>query len=152
MTDLLNLSPENIVLEIGTGCGYQAAILSRLVKKVYSIELIPELHKQTASRLKKLKYNNIETRVGDGYAGWPENGPYDGIIVTAAAAYVPEALIEQLKRGGNMVIPVGPPYGHQELMLIEKDMNGEIKLNDVLGVAFVPLVNTGLDDKKMRSH
>ena len=139
MTDLLQPSPEHTVLEIGTGSGYQAAILSQLVRKVYSIELIKELGEAAAERLQRLKYHNIETRIGNGYLGWPEHAPYDSIIVTAAASHIPQALIKQLKSGGRMVIPVGLPYMHQELMLIEKDEEDNTHIKDILGVAFVPL-------------
>ena len=140
MTDLLDLSDENIVLEIGTGSGYQAAILAKLCRKVYSIEKIPELAEAADQRLKALGYDNIETRCSNGYTGWHEKAPFDAIIVTAAASHIPPALLEQLKRGGRMVIPVGLPYMHQELMLVTKDMDGSIHTDSLLGVAFVPLV------------
>ena len=140
MTDLLNLGADSVVLEIGTGTGYQAAILSRLASKVYSIERIPELAQAAQQRLKKLGYDNVETRCGDGYLGWPEKAPFDGIIVTAAAPDIPAALLEQLKPGGRMVIPVGLPYRHQELMLITRDRQGKTDISKILGVAFVPLV------------
>ena len=139
MTDLLQPAQEHYVLEIGTGSGYQTAILSQLVKKVYSIELIKELAEAAAERLQRLHYLNIETRTGNGYLGWPEHAPYDSIIVTAAASHIPQALIKQLKPGGRMVIPVGLPYMHQELMLIEKDEEDNTHIKDILGVAFVPL-------------
>ena len=139
MTDLLQPAPEHCVLEIGTGSGYQTAILSQLVKKVYSIELIKELGEAAAERLQHLHFHNIETRIGNGYLGWPEHAPYDSIIVTASASHIPQALIKQLKPGGRMVIPVGLPYMHQELMLIEKDEEDNTHIKDILGVAFVPL-------------
>ena len=104
------------------------------------MEVVKELSEAAAIRLKLLGYDNIDTRADSGYDGWPEHAPYDGIIVTAAAAYIPPALIEQLKPGGRLVIPVGQPYGYQELMLVEKDEQGETHINSVLGVAFVPLV------------
>ncbi|MGB5339494.1 MAG: protein-L-isoaspartate(D-aspartate) O-methyltransferase [Gammaproteobacteria bacterium] len=141
MTDLLQLEQDHSVLEIGTGSGYQTAILSQLCKQVYTMELVLELSEAAAVRLKKLGYSNIECRAGSGYSGWPEHAPYDGIIVTAAAARIPEALIEQLKPAGRLVIPVGMPYSHQELMLVEKNDEGDIHVKDILGVAFVPLVN-----------
>ncbi|MCW9024017.1 MAG: protein-L-isoaspartate(D-aspartate) O-methyltransferase [Gammaproteobacteria bacterium] len=141
MTDLLDLKPEHIVLEVGTGSGYQTAILSQLCQQVYSLEVIAPLSEAAALRLKELGYHNIEVRVGNGYQGWPEHAPYDAIIVTAAAAYIPEALKEQLKPGGKMVIPVGLPHMYQELMLLEKDLQGDIKITTILGVAFVPLVD-----------
>jgi protein-L-isoaspartate(D-aspartate) O-methyltransferase len=140
MTDMLQLEPDHRVLEIGTGSGYQTAILSLLCDKVYTMEVVKELSEEAALRLHRLGYDNIETRAGSGYEGWPEHAPYDGIIVTAAAAQIPPALVEQLKAGGRLVIPVGQPYSHQELMLLEKDEAGEIRLESVLGVAFVPLV------------
>jgi protein-L-isoaspartate(D-aspartate) O-methyltransferase len=143
MTDLLNPKEDSVVLEIGAGSGYQAAILSRLVKRVYTVEIIPELGEQAAARLRKLGYRNVEVRIGDGYFGWPEHAPYDGIIVTAAAPYFPEPLIEQLKPGGRMVIPVGLPYHHQELMTVDKNAQGEIETCSVLPVAFVPLTGEG---------
>lgn len=139
MTDLLNPNPEHIVLEVGTGSCYQTAILSQLVKQVYSVEVIEDLVNQANKLLNRLGYVNVEVRKGDGYYGWPEHAPYDGIIVTAAAPFIPQPLIDQLKIGGNLVIPVGLPYCHQELMVVEKKQNGEIKTRDVLGVAFVPL-------------
>jgi protein-L-isoaspartate(D-aspartate) O-methyltransferase len=140
MTDLLELSEQSIVLEIGTGTGYQAAILACLAKQVYSIERIPALAQAAQQRLQKMGYDNVETRCGDGYQGWPEKAPFDGIVVTAAAPYVPPALLEQLKPGGRMVIPVGIPSMHQELMLVTRDLLGETHTSSVLGVAFVPLV------------
>lgn len=139
MTDLLGTKPDDIVLEIGTGSCYQAAVLSLLVKQVYTMEIIPELGEAAALRLEQLGYGNVAVRVGDGYYGWPEHAPYDGIIVTAAAPYIPQPLVEQLKAGGRLVIPVGQPYDDQELMLVEKDGRGEIALRSILPVAFVPL-------------
>jgi len=138
MTDLLELNADHTVLEIGTGSGYQAAILSQLCKQVYSIEYVPELADISAARLHKLGYNNVETKAGNGYDGWPEHAPYDGIIVTAAASHIPKPLLEQLKPGGRMVIPVGQPYSYQELMLVEKAEDGEVDIKNVLGVSFVP--------------
>jgi protein-L-isoaspartate(D-aspartate) O-methyltransferase len=140
MTDMLALRPDHRVLEIGTGSGYQTAILSQLCKKVYTVEVVKELSETAASLLKILGYRNIETRIGNGYDGWPEHAPYDSIIVTAAATHIPEALIEQLKPGGRLVIPVGLPYSNQELMRVEKDLQGETQVKGILGVAFVPLV------------
>jgi len=140
MTDLLEPEAGHSLLEIGTGSGYQAAILSRLCERVYSVEVVRELGEAAADRLQALGYYNVEIRIGDGYAGWPEHAPYDGIIVTAAAPYIPPALVEQLKPGGKLVIPVGERYGRQELMLVEKDERGETQQQTILGVAFVPLV------------
>lgn len=142
MTDMLVPKPDHCILEIGTGSGYQTAILSLLCKQVYSIERIPELGKSAAQRLQKMGYHNIETRIGNGYEGWPEQAPYDGIVVTAAASHIPEALTKQLKPGGRMAIPVGEPHGFQELILVRKNEQGQIREQPVLGVAFVPLVNS----------
>ena len=140
MTEALKLTGREKVLEIGTGSGYQTAVLSLLCDKVYSMEVVQELSQEAALRLRRLGYKNIETCAHSGYDGWPAHAPYDGIIVTAAAAQIPPALIEQLKAGGRLVIPVGQPYSHQELMLLQKDAAGEIRLESILGVAFVPLV------------
>jgi protein-L-isoaspartate(D-aspartate) O-methyltransferase len=140
MTDLLKLTGASVVLEIGTGTGYQAAILSQLARQVYSIERIPELAQTAQQRLGEMGYDNVEIRCSDGYLGWPEKAPFDGIVVTAAAPEVPPALLEQLKPGGRMVIPIGLPYSHQELMLVTKDRQGKTEIRDILGVAFVPMV------------
>lgn len=139
MTDLLNPAADDVVLEVGTGSGYQAAILSLLVRQVYSLEIVEPLAAQARERLHRLGYTNVEVRNADGYHGWAEHAPFDGIVVTAAAPYIPDPLIEQLKPGGRLVIPVGLPYYHQELMLVEKTADNEIRTQDVLGVAFVPL-------------
>lgn len=144
MTDLLDLTPDSTVLEIGTGSGYQAAILSRLARQVYTLERIDELAEAVGERLARLGYDNIEVRCANGYNGWREKAPFDGIIVTAAARRVPPVLLEQLKPGGRLVIPVGPPYGYQELLLVERDGAGNIHQHTILGVAFVPLIE---DDK-----
>ena len=140
MTDMLELTEESIVLEIGTGTGYQAAILACLARQVYSIERIPALAQAAQQRLKEMGYDNVETRCSDGYQGWPEKAPFDGIVVTAAAAFIPPALLEQLSPGGRMVIPIGMPLRHQELMLVTRDRLGETHTSSLLGVAFVPLV------------
>jgi protein-L-isoaspartate(D-aspartate) O-methyltransferase len=140
MTDLLDLDEDSIVLEIGTGSGYQAAILSRLARRVYTVERIPELARSAGARLRELGYDNVETRCSDGYLGWPEKAPFDAIVVTAAAPSIPPELLDQLKPGGRMVIPVGMPYRHQELILVTRDRAGEIHQRDVLAVAFVPMV------------
>lgn len=141
MTDMLAIESEHTVLEIGTGSGYQTAILSELCKQVYTVECIAALSERACIHFRKLKYKNIEATIGNGYQGWPEHAPYDGIIVTAAASHIPEALIEQLKPGGNLVIPVGGAYTSQTLMLVRKDEQGEIDIDSVLGVVFVPLVD-----------
>lgn len=143
MTDLLRPQPRHRVLEVGTGCGYQAAILARLVAQVYSIETVPELAEQAAERLKRLGVANVQVRQGDGRKGWPEQAPFDGIVVTAAAPDVPPDLVMQLAPGGRMVIPVGPRGGDQVLVLIRKETDGSIDRRAVLPVAFVPLVKSG---------
>lgn len=142
MTDMLDLKPGDIVLEIGTGSGYQAAVLAQLVKQVYSVETLPELARTAQEHLQELGYRNVEVRVGDGHAGWAEHAPYDAIIVTAAAPVIPPALIEQLRPGGRMMIPVGARYMAQDLVLITKDAGGAIRTRSVLPVAFVPLVES----------
>ena len=143
MTDLLEVDENKIVLEIGTGSGYQSAVLASIAKQVYSMEVIPELLETAQQRFEKLGYKNIETKLGDGHQGWPEHAPYDGIIVSAAASEIPDALVDQLKPDANLVIPVGMHYGPQELMVVHKDKQGEIINHDILAVAFVPLVKTG---------
>jgi protein-L-isoaspartate(D-aspartate) O-methyltransferase len=139
-TDLLNLRPTDIVLEIGTGSGYQAAVLAEIVKRVYSIELLEPLAVTARKNLEQLYYKNIEILIGDGYQGWPEKAPFDAILVTAAAPQVPPALLAQLKPGGRMVIPVGSSGGVQYLKLIEKRADGGVEERRVLPVRFVPLV------------
>ncbi len=139
MTDLLNPAPNDIVLEVGAGSGYQAAILSLLVKQVYALEIISSLAGAASLRLQKLGYDNVELRHGDGHRGWPEHAPFDGIIVAAAAPYVPPSLKKQLKPGGRIVIPIGYPDTPQELQVLEKDRNGKFTARDILSVSFVPL-------------
>ncbi len=139
MTDLLKVDGSDVVLELGTGSGYQAAILSGLVKRVYTIEIIEPLAEQAKSRLTRLGYGNVTTRLGDGYYGWIEQAPFDGIIVTAAASHVPPPLIEQLKPGGRMVIPVGDRFFTQQLLLVQKTADGQITTRQMLPVRFVPL-------------
>jgi protein-L-isoaspartate(D-aspartate) O-methyltransferase len=139
MTDLLECGEEDRVLEIGTGSGYQAAVLSRVVKQVYSVEIIPALAAKASERLADLGYDNVTARQGDGYHGWPEHAPYDGILVTAAAPSIPPPLVEQLREGARLVIPVGREWGSQELLVVEKRPGGSIKTRTVLGVVFVPL-------------
>ena len=146
MSDLLETKPSDIILEIGSGSGYQAAVLSQLVQQVYSVEIIEDLATTARKRLIKLGYNNVEIRNDDGYFGWSEHAPYDGIIVTAAAPHIPQPLIDQLRTGARLVIPVGFPYSYQELIVVEKRANGEIETQMVLGVSFVPL--TGEHDIK----
>lgn len=139
-TDLLQPRPEHVVLEVGTGSGYQAAMLAEIVKQVYSIELLEELGRTAAARLGELGYRNVEVRVGDGYAGWPEQAPFDGVVVTAAAPRIPPALIAQLKPGGRMVIPVGGDGWVQHLKVVTKRADGGYDERDVIPVRFVPLV------------
>jgi protein-L-isoaspartate(D-aspartate) O-methyltransferase len=139
MTDLLACGPGDRVLEVGTGSGYQAAVLSRLVGQVYTLEIIPLLAKAATERLARLGYDNVSIRQGDGHHGWPEQAPFDGILVTAAARAIPPALVDQLRPGARLVIPVGQPHAHQDLMLLAKDPKGTLSLTEVLGVAFVPL-------------
>lgn len=144
MTDILNPKSDDIVLEIGTGSGYQAAVLSLIVNQVYSIEIIEELATRASAHLRALNYTNIEVKTGDGYYGLPEHAPYDGIIVTAATPSVPQPLVDQLKPEGHLIIPIGLPHQHQELIVIEKRKSGETVSRSVLSVAFVPL--TGRHD------
>lgn len=139
MSDLLNPEPDDVILEIGTGSGYQTSVLSQLVKQVYSVEIIAALAEQAGKRLHELGYRNVEICSGDGYFGWPEYAPYDGIIVTAAAPHIPPPLIDQLKIGARLVIPVGFPNAYQELKVLEKTADGEIATYNILGVSFVPL-------------
>ena len=140
MTQLLSPQDDHMILDIGTGSGYQAAILSRIVKTVYGIEIIEELAIQARERFARLGYDNIELMIGDGNYGWPENGPYDGIVVAATSPIIPPDLVEQLVPGGIMIIPIGLPYMSQELVLVKKHLDGEIETSDILSVAFVPLV------------
>lgn len=140
MTDLLAPEPEHVVLEVGTGSGYQAAVLSHLVQRVCTIEIVPKLGTAAAVALDRLGYGNVEARIGDGYYGWEDCGPFDGIVVTAAAGHIPPPLVHQLKPGGRMVIPVGGPFVTQQLVLVEKHADGSITTRQLLPVRFVPLV------------
>lgn len=137
MSELLDLTPNERVLEIGTGSGYQSAVLARLAGHVYSIEIIPELAKQSAERLRRLGFTNVTLREGDGYRGWPEYAPFDGIIVTAAPERIPQPLLDQLAPNGRMVIPVGGFF--QELKVFKKDSSGKITEQDIIPVRFVPM-------------
>ncbi len=139
MTDLLDPKPADTVLEVGTGSGYQAAVLAELVAKVYTIEIVGPLGRHAKQVLAELGYRNVELRVGDGYGGWPTAAPFDAIIVTAAPAAVPQPLIDQLKPGGRMVIPVGGPSDVQHLLLVEKQSDGRTTTRRTLPVRFVPL-------------
>lgn len=138
MTHLLEVRPDDAVLEIGTGLGYQAAVLSRLARRVYSIEVIEELAKRARGRLKRLKIDNVEIRVGDGAQGWPEHAPFDRIIMTAAPHLIPSALLVQLKKGGRMVLPAGVA-DDQKLMIVDKNEQGRIETREVLSVRFSEL-------------
>ena len=139
MTDLIEASPDAVVLEIGTGSGYQAAILAGLVKHVYSIEIIEALADEASARLQRLGYDNVTTKLGDGYFGWEEHAPYDAIVVTAAASHVPTSLVQQLRPGGRMIIPVGGRFMTQQLLLIEKTGDDEVITRQIAAVRFVPL-------------
>ena len=142
MTELLNLNYNDKVLEIGTGSGYQAAVLSKIVEKVYTIEIYKELSKQAEKRFKSLGYNNIKTLNADGYYGWEEFAPYNSIIVTCAPSFVPPPLIHQLKVGGVMVIPVGPPFTVQKLLLIRKINKDNVITEEICSVSFVPFIRS----------
>lgn len=142
MTQLLAPARSQRVLEVGTGSGYQAAVLSGLVKAVYSIEIVKPLAEQAAKVLADLRFENVMVRAGDGYAGWPDEAPFDAIIVTCAPDHIPQPLVDQLKEGGRMVIPVGERYGIQKLIRLTK-INGEVRQEEVLDVRFVPLTRLG---------
>ena len=139
MTDLADVDSNSVVLEVGTGSGYQAAILAGIVKHVYTIEIIEELGIRARDTLERLHYDNVTVKIGDGYHGWLEQAPFDAILVTAAPEQVPQPLLDQLKSGGKLVIPVGQRYGAQSLKVLEKKPSGEIETRNVLPVAFVPL-------------
>ncbi len=140
MTELLDPEPTDRILEVGTGSGYQAAVAARVVEQVYSIELLPELARTAAERLERLGITNVEVRAGDGYLGWPDHAPFDGILVTAGADHVPPPLVEQLAPGARMVIPVGTSDADQVLQVVEKRPDGSVQVRDVVPVRFVPLL------------
>jgi protein-L-isoaspartate(D-aspartate) O-methyltransferase len=142
MTDLLKVTPGSRVLEVGTGSGYQAAVLAELVEQVYTIEIIEALGNRARRDLKSLGYENISVRIGDGYYGWEEEAPFDAIVVTAAASHIPPPLIKQIKKGGRMIVPVGSRFMVQQLVLVEKDPQGEVVTRQILPVRFVPLTGT----------
>lgn len=142
MTDLLHPEPDDVVFELGTGSGYQAAVLAELTDRVYTMEIIPELGKRAKETLQRLGYSNVTVRVGDGYYGWEEHAPFDAIIVTAAGDHIPPPLVQQLKTGGRMVIPVGSRFFTQQLMLVEKHPNGTVHTRAILPVSFVPLTGS----------
>lgn len=139
MTQLLEPQPSDVVLEIGTGSGYQAAVLGEIVEQVYSIEIVPELGRGAEAKLNELGYENVELRIGDGYKGWPEHAPFDKIIVTAAPDHIPQPLIDQLKAGGRMVIPVGGENQVQELLVLSKSAEEKVSRERVEMVRFVPM-------------
>jgi protein-L-isoaspartate(D-aspartate) O-methyltransferase len=140
MTEMLEVGPEHRVLEVGTGSGYQAAILSALVGEVYTIEIVEPLGNRAADRLKRLGYVNIHVKIGDGYFGWEEKAPFDRIIVTCAATLIPPPMLRQLKPGGKMCIPVGGQYTVQNLTMVEKSLEGTVTMRKTIPVRFVPLV------------
>ena len=148
MTESLKLDGDENVLEIGTGSGYQAAVLAELVGEVYSIEIVQSLCDQATKRLQNLGYKNVHVQCGDGYQGWPEHAPFDGIIVTAAPNHIPQPLIDQLKPGGRLIIPVGEWF--QELMLITKGKDGKIKKESIIPVRFVPMTGEAMDKPKKK--
>ena len=148
MTALIKPKAHHRVLEIGTGSGYQAAMLGELVKEVFSIEIIKPLAEQAKTRLARLGYNNIQTRIADGYYGWQEHAPFDSIVVTAAASHIPPPLLKQLKPGGRMIIPVGSTFMVQQLVMVEKSKTNKVTVSQIMPVRFVPL--TGPD--RTRQH
>ena len=149
MTEMLKVSKDHRVLEIGTGSGYQAAVLSVLADRVYSIEIVRELGEEARERLNRLGYGNVEVRIGNGYLGWPEEAPFDRVMLTAAPDVIPQALIDQLKPNGRLIAPVGPVHGLQELVVVEKDFAGNVRRRAVLPVRFVPMVQ---EEGEWRGH
>ena len=139
MTDLLDLEADDRVLEIGTGSGYQAAVLAEIVDAVFTIEIVEPLAERSTALLAGLGYENVETRFGDGYYGWNDEAPFDAIVVTAAATHVPPALLDQLAPGGRLIAPIGSRFMVQQLVLVEKSVSGELSLRQLLPVRFVPL-------------
>jgi len=139
MTEALQLDPNSVVLEIGTGSGYQAAVCAEIARAVYTIEIVEPLAASAATLLKRLGYGNVHVRAGDGYHGWPEQGPFDAIIGTAAAPEIPPRLVEQLKTGGRMILPVAGEFGLQYLILVTKDERGQLHRANVMPVLFVPM-------------
>jgi protein-L-isoaspartate(D-aspartate) O-methyltransferase len=142
MTDLLRLAPNDVVLEVGTGSGYQAAILAQLARQVYSVELVDELAASARQHLQAIGCKNVEVCTGNGYFGWPEHAPYDAVIVTAAGSHIPPDLIAQLKPGGRLVIPVFGPSYPQQLLMVKKHEDGALEKKNVLPVRFVPLIES----------
>ena len=152
MTDLLDLNGTEKVLEIGTGCGYQAAVLSRVAARVHTVEVVEELGRAAGDRFKRLGVDNVYVRIGDGYAGWPEEAPFDAIIVTAAPARIPDALIRQLRPGGRMILPVGRAHDRQTLTRVVKTADGRVRTEPVLSVAFVPMVSARPNDREKKAN
>lgn len=142
MTEILHVEPQHMVLEVGTGSGYQAAILSSLVKAVYTVEIVKSLGRQATERLRQLNYRNVHVKIADGYFGWKEHAPFDRIIVTCAATMVPPPLLQQLRPGGKICIPVGGQYAVQYLTMVEKSEKGDITMRKMLPVRFVPLTRS----------
>ena len=140
MTELIDPQPTDRVLEIGTGSGYQAAVLGELGVELFTIEIVPELAANAETKLERMGYDRVHVRLGDGYLGWPEEAPFDKVIVTAAPEEIPAALVEQLRVGGRMVVPVGPRYAVQQLTLLEKDEDGRVRTSRIIPVRFVPMV------------
>lgn len=140
MTELLQLEPEDRVFELGTGSGYQAAVASKMAGSVYTMEIYRDLADSARERLEALEYKNVHSRYGDGYFGWKEKAPFDAIIVTAAADHIPPPLIEQLRPGGRLIIPLGSPFSIQQLVLVTKDLKGKVSERPVIAVRFVPLL------------
>lgn len=148
MTDLLDPEPTDRILEIGTGSGYQAAVLAHLVGVVRTIEIVRPLGQRAAALLERLGLDNVHVRIGDGWKGWPEKGPYDGIVITAAIAEIPPPLLDQLAVGGSLVVPRGHPGGHQELVVVRRGENGRLETREVLPVRFVPFTGShGRDER-----
>ncbi len=148
MTEALELDPNYKVFEVGTGSGYQAAVCAEIVQEVYTVEIIEELAKSAKQRLKKLGYRNVFVKAADGYFGWAEKAPFDAIIITAAAGFVPPPLIEQLKPGGRMILPLGSPFGVQTLVLITKDDKGKVRSKSLMPVRFVPMLGRVTEAKR----
>ncbi|MBN2455436.1 MAG: protein-L-isoaspartate(D-aspartate) O-methyltransferase [Sedimentisphaerales bacterium] len=148
MTEKLNLDPNHKVLEVGTGSGYQAAVCAEIAKQVFTIEIIEALANSSGKRLKELGYNNVSVKAADGYYGWEEKAPFDAIIVTCAAGFIPQPLIKQLKPGGIMILPLGSPFGYQSLILVTKDNKGGVRSKTLLPVRFVPMLGRITKNKK----